>query len=163
MLATITAALSLSARKLAQQKVIVKNLEAVETLGSTSCICSDKTGTLTQNKMTVEHIWNNNKITKAKNKQKYPKEVDYNPSDPTFRALHECAVICSDASFNFNLPDDAKKEILANKHLTNEQKDKEIEAAELKYKEEVAKRFIVEYPTFGDATESGLIKFFHAI
>lgn len=72
MLATVTAALSLSAKRLASQQVIVKNLDAVETLGSASCVCSDKTGTLTQNKMTVEHIWNNNKIIKAKNKQKYP-------------------------------------------------------------------------------------------
>lgn len=49
MLATVTAALSLSAKRLASQKVIVKNLDAVETLGSASCVCSDKTGTLTQN------------------------------------------------------------------------------------------------------------------
>jgi P-type E1-E2 ATPase len=39
--------------------VLVKNLEAVETLGSTSCICSDKTGTLTQNRMTVSQVFVN--------------------------------------------------------------------------------------------------------
>lgn len=50
-------ALAITAKKLAGLKVLVKNLEGVETLGSTSCICSDKTGTLTQNKMTVENLW----------------------------------------------------------------------------------------------------------
>ena len=56
LLATITVGLTLTAKRLAANKVLVKNLEGVETLGSTSCICSDKTGTLTQNKMTVENI-----------------------------------------------------------------------------------------------------------
>lgn len=64
---TITISLSVTAKKLSQLKVLVKNLESVETLGSTSCICSDKTGTLTQNIMTVEHLWYNNKIIKGAN------------------------------------------------------------------------------------------------
>ena len=66
--AAITIALTLTAKRLASKKVLVKNLEAVETLGSTTCICSDKTGTLTQNKMTVEHLWYDGKKVKGNNR-----------------------------------------------------------------------------------------------
>ncbi len=57
LLGCITISLAITAKCLYQKQVLVKNLEAVETLGSTSCICSDKTGTLTKNVMTVENLW----------------------------------------------------------------------------------------------------------
>ena len=50
---------------MATKFVLVKNMESVETLGSTSCICSDKTGTLTQNRMTVSQIFINNEVLDA--------------------------------------------------------------------------------------------------
>lgn len=57
LLPTITLALAVGVRLLARRGALVKKISAVETLGSTTVICTDKTGTLTQNKMTVTRLW----------------------------------------------------------------------------------------------------------
>jgi len=59
--AQVTVALSLGSNQLADRNAVVKNLPSVETLGSTTVICTDKTGTLTKNEMTVQSVWFNGK------------------------------------------------------------------------------------------------------
>lgn len=77
--ASITIIMALSVQKLANRNAIIKRLHAVETLGSCQVICSDKTGTLTQNKMTVKELYyNKNMIVRATDSdsvQKHFKEI----------------------------------------------------------------------------------------
>lgn len=67
LLVTLTVCMTLSAKALKSKNCLAKTLQAVETLGSTSCICSDKTGTLTQNRMSVSHLYCNNEIMDRNN------------------------------------------------------------------------------------------------
>ena len=72
----ITATLSIGVNEMAKKKSIVRNLAAIETLGATEVICTDKTGTLTTNKMEVIKIYTNNNVINLKDIKNYPELID---------------------------------------------------------------------------------------
>jgi len=105
LLATVTVALTLTAKTMASKQVLVKNLESVETLGSTTVIASDKTGTLTQNRMTVAHVYYDGHVHLAHGSG----ESAFNEKDETFDMLKKVGVLCNNAIFlddeeNMRLP-----------------------------------------------------------
>ena len=94
--ATVVSCLTIIARRMANEKVFVKKLECIETLGSATCIASDKTGTLTMNKMTVEHIWFSGTLYSAEDLQTCKREFK---NSKAWNIMYKIACLCNKAFF----------------------------------------------------------------
>ncbi|OUS42873.1 P-type ATPase [Ostreococcus tauri] len=151
LLATVTVSLALTAKRMHSKNVLVKNLEAVETLGSTTVIASDKTGTLTQNRMTVVHAWYDNEVVFCPAGKNIPDlkvisepgmtadgEKFYDTKSEAFQRLLQVATLCNNAEY-----------------LT---KNEDGSYIDLKAEMMNPTFNILKQPASGDASEQGLLK-----
>ncbi|NLG15719.1 MAG: HAD-IC family P-type ATPase [Fibrobacter sp.] len=107
LLPTVTLSLAVAVQRMSKRNVLIKKLSSVETLGSTSVICTDKTGTLTTNQISVRKIWINNKIINVTGSsyepsgeflydgQQYSREL-LNTTD--MQLLSQTSILCSTAN-----------------------------------------------------------------
>ena len=133
--ACLTVSLTLTAQRMAKKNVLIKNLEAMEALGSIGIICSDKTGTLTMNRMTASHMWFDNRIIKmdlnqTKENAHYIENIEFENNDVKrgrksvyqgakfdiensfgWNALTRCACLCNRAEFKPE-PENMAKEVM---------------------------------------------------
>ena len=86
----VTIGLAIGTQKMAKENAIIKELRAVESLGSVSVVCSDKTGTLTQNRMTVQQLYLPGMVLDA----------EKTAMDASLQSLVENSVLCNDSAFS---------------------------------------------------------------
>ena len=178
LLSTVTVSLAITAKKMLANNIMVKNLQSVETLGAITCICSDKTGTLTKNKMTVVHVFYDGEIKKTDESQKNLKtemneEIPmqmFNTNDLSFHIFRFAGVCGSIGQFLANTPEDYLPVVQERNRYQKEHPEatpQELTEVTTKLKEKYQAQYTEEYNkniddryTNTDASESGIIKFF---
>ena len=181
LISTVTVALAITAKKMLKIHIMVKNLQSVETLGSITCICSDKTGTLTKNKMTVVHVFYDLEIKKTREDQRNLRNADnidipmemYDITDSSFNLFKFAGVCGSIGEFITSTPEDyipITQDINKYKKEHPEATIEELKELKEKLREKYSPQYMKEYETNiddrytnTDASESGIIKFFEKI
>ena len=98
---TVTLLLSIAAKRMAAQNVLVKDLQGVETLGSLTLLATDKTGTLTRNQMTVTNLWSGGKMYSAFQSNNDEAETEtFSLSSPGMTELIDIAALNSRIKFD---------------------------------------------------------------
>ena len=174
LLSSFTICMAITAKKMYNKQMLVKNMQSVETLGSITCICSDKTGTLTYGKMKVVHLWYDGEIKYTKTSQPIISGNDkilYNKNDASYPYLKFAAVCASDGKFSKDVPEDYDKfadlyRVYKNNNKKSTTSQDDAKKAELKeklkseyeiyYNEKIEERKMPKT----DSTETAILKFF---